>query len=103
RPIWSGIPGASTRAGHPAPFPVDIAERLIRMFSFAGDTILDPFAGSGSTTIAAIRTGRNSISIEIEDEYLRNAAKQASSASKNLSLSRVDVSLTCQSSAQKFD
>jgi DNA modification methylase len=63
RPVWSDVRGASLRDGHPAPFPIEIAERLIRMFSFAGDTILDPFSGSGSTAVAAIRTGRHSISV----------------------------------------
>jgi DNA modification methylase len=47
------------------------------MFSFAGDTILDPFAGSGSTAVAAIRAGRNSISVEIEEEYLNSATRRA--------------------------
>jgi site-specific DNA-methyltransferase (adenine-specific) len=70
RPVWDDIKGASLRAGHPAPFPVELAERLIRMFSFAGDTVLDPFAGSGSMAVAAIRAGRNSVSIEVEKEYL---------------------------------
>jgi modification methylase len=83
RPVWSDIRGASLRDGHPAPFPSELAERLIRMFSFAGDTILDPFAGSRSTAVAAIRTGRNSISVEIEEGYLnaatRRAAKEAAS------------------------
>ncbi len=73
RPFWTEIAGASTREGHPAPYPVQLAERLIRMFSFAGDTILDPFVGTGSTTVAAIRTGRNSIGNEIEPEYLKLA------------------------------
>lgn len=77
RPVWSDIRGASLREGHPAPFPVEIAERLIRMFSFAGDKVLDPFAGSGSTAVAAIRTGRSSISIEIENEYLNAAVRRA--------------------------
>ncbi len=77
RPVWSDIRGASLRAGHPAPFPPELAERLIRMFSFAGDTVLDPFAGSGSTAMAAIRAGRNSISIEIEQEYLNSATRRA--------------------------
>lgn len=45
RSIWSDLRGASTREGHPAPYPVELAERLIKMFSFAGDTVLDPFAG----------------------------------------------------------
>jgi modification methylase len=77
RPVWSDIRGASLRDGHPAPFPPELAERLIRMFSFAGDIILDPFAGSGSTAVAAIRAGRNSISIEIEQEYLNAGTRRA--------------------------
>lgn len=71
--FWSDVKGASTRGGHPAPFPVEIAERLIRMFSFAGDTVLDPFVGTGSTAIAAIRAGRHSIGSEIEPKYLKIA------------------------------
>lgn len=70
RSIWTDIRGASTRAGHPAPYPPLLAERLIRMFSFAGDTVLDPFAGTGSTGIAAVTAGRNSISIEIDAGYV---------------------------------
>jgi DNA modification methylase len=83
RPIWSGIPGVGLREGHPAPFPPEIAERLIRLFSFAGDTILDPFAGSGSTTVAAIRAGRNSISVEIEERYVNDATRRAASEATN--------------------
>lgn len=70
---WNDIKGASTRGDHPAPFPVELAERLIRMFSFAGDTVLDPFLGTGSTLIAAIRSGRNSIGVELEPKYLNLA------------------------------
>jgi len=66
--IWFGITGASTR-DHPAPFPVELAERLIRMFSFAGDTVLDPFMGTGTTSLAAVRCGRNSIGVEVDPEY----------------------------------
>jgi len=69
RSFWVDIKGASTREGHPAPYPVDLAERLIRMFSFAGDTVADPFAGTGSTAVAAIQTGRNSVSSEIDPTY----------------------------------
>jgi len=71
--IWN-IPGASTRH-HPAPFPIELATRLVRMFSFIGDTILDPFCGSGTTMIAAMRAGRNSVGVEIEPEYCRMAAR----------------------------
>jgi DNA modification methylase len=76
RSIWTDIKGASTRTGHPAPFPVELAERLIRMFSFAGDTVLDPFVGAGSTTIAAIAAGRNSIGNEVEGSYLKIARQR---------------------------
>lgn len=75
RPIWSDITGASTRE-HPAPFPVELAYRLVRMFSFAGDTVLDPFAGTGTTTVAAIRCNRNSIANEVDPEYFRLAEKR---------------------------
>lgn len=77
RSIWTDLRGASTRAGHPAPYPAELASRLIRMFSFAGDTVLDPFVGTGSTTIAAVREGRNSIGNEIDPEYLAFASKAA--------------------------
>ena len=73
RSVWMDIRGASTRNGHPAPYPPELAERLIRMFSFAGDTILDPFAGTGTTAIAAIAAGRNSMGIEIDPGYVKMA------------------------------
>ncbi len=76
RPVWSDIRGASLRNGHPAPYPVELAERIIRMFSFAGDVVLDPFAGSGSTAAAAIRSGRSSISVEIESSYVTASASR---------------------------
>lgn len=80
RSIWTDIKGASTRGGHPAPYPVELAERLIRMFSFAGDTVLDPFVGTGSTTVAAIVAGRNSIGNEIEPAYLTLARQRVQAA-----------------------
>ncbi len=72
--IWT-IPGASTR-NHPAPFPLELATRLVRMFSFAGDTVLDPFCGSGTTMVGALQNGRNSLGVEIEREYCRMAARR---------------------------
>lgn len=71
--IWM-INGASTK-NHPAPFPLELAMRLIRMFSFAGDTVIDPFNGSGTTMLAAMKTDRNSIGIEIDPAYCRMAAR----------------------------
>jgi site-specific DNA-methyltransferase (adenine-specific) len=73
RSLWTDIRGASTREGHPAPYPVELADRLIRMFSFAGDTVLDPFLGIGSTSLAALLAGRNSIGNEIEPAYVEIA------------------------------
>jgi DNA modification methylase len=73
--IWTGLTGASTR-NHPAPYPVELAERLIRMFSFVGDTVLDPFAGTGTTNIAAAKWGRNSIGIEVDPTYFDGALKR---------------------------
>lgn len=66
-PVWT-VSGASTRV-HPAPYPKEIAYRLIRMFSFVGDVVLDPFAGTATTNIAALETGRHSIGVEIEPKY----------------------------------
>jgi len=82
RQIWS-IPGASTR-NHPAPFPLELATRLVKMFSFHSDTVLDPFCGSGTTMIAALRNGRNSIGIDIDPEYCHMAARYLKTESSNL-------------------
>jgi modification methylase len=69
RAIWDDIPGSNRLRGHPAPFPVELAYRLIRMFSFVGDTVLDPFTGTGTTTEAAILANRSSLGFEIEGKY----------------------------------
>lgn len=79
RSVWSDVPGASTRS-HPAPFPVMIAERLIKLFSFAGDTVLDPFVGTGSTMLAALSSGRSSIGVEIEPTYAALATERLRAA-----------------------
>jgi site-specific DNA-methyltransferase (adenine-specific) len=75
--IWT-IPGAST-SKHPAPFPLELANRLVRMFSFVGDTVLDPFCGTGTTMLAAIKNHRNSIGVEVDGEYCRMATKELQS------------------------
>lgn len=70
--IWTGLTGESTKH-HPAPYPIELAERLIRMFSFVGDIVLDPFCGTATTNIAASRTGRNSIGYEVQSSYFESA------------------------------
>lgn len=73
--IWSGLPGASTKT-HPAPYPTELADRLIRMFSFVGDTVLDPFLGTGTTSVAAMRCGRNSVGFEVDPHYFEIAGRR---------------------------
>lgn len=80
--IWK-ITGASTKH-HPAPFPMQLALRLVRMFSFAGDTVLDPFCGTGTTLVASLKNGRNSIGVEIEPEYCRMAARYLKAENSDL-------------------
>jgi site-specific DNA-methyltransferase (adenine-specific) len=80
--IWQ-ITGASTKK-HPAPYPLELANRLVRMFSFIGDIVLDPFCGTGTTMIAALRNLRNSIGIEIDPEYCRMAAAYLKAESNSL-------------------
>ena len=81
--IWTGVTGASTK-DHPAPYPIELAERLIRMFSFVGDTVLDPFLGTGTTTVAAAKWGRNSIGFEVDSHYLKLAENRIARETSSL-------------------
>jgi len=81
--IWTGLTGASTR-NHPAPYPQELADRLIRMFSFVGDTVLDPFLGAGTTSVAAALAGRNSIGTEIDPHYFGGAVQRLKHESSSL-------------------
>jgi modification methylase len=77
RPVWDDVKGESTRRwNHPAPYPEELSSRLIRMYSFVGDTVLDPFAGSGTTTASAIKNQRNSVSVEIVPDYVETMARR---------------------------
>jgi modification methylase len=80
--IWN-IPGASLK-NHPAPFPLELATRLVRMFSFVGDTVLDPFSGTGTTMVAAFKYKRNSIGVEIDPDYCRMATAYLKAESNDL-------------------
>lgn len=81
--IWR-ITGASTR-NHPAPFPLSLAERLVRMFSFVGDTVYDPFLGTGTTAAAAAAWGRNSVGCEIDPGYFKHSVKRVRGALESAS------------------
>lgn len=67
--IWTFKGESKRKVGHPAPFPVELPKRCIKLFSFVGDTVLDPFMGSGSTVIAAKQNNRFGIGIDFEEEY----------------------------------
>jgi len=90
--IWMGLTGASTRE-HPAPYPTELAERLVRMFSFVGDTVLDPFLGTGTTTVAAAKWGRNSIGFEVDRHYYKLAEKRIARETSSL-FSKAEISAT---------
>lgn len=80
--FWN-ITGASTKE-HPAPFPFELASRLVRMFSFTGDTVLDPFCGTATTMLAALKHGRNSIGVELDTSYCKMAASRLLSENTSL-------------------
>lgn len=74
-PVWEDVTG-QLRSSHPAPYPLEVANRLVRMFSFVDDVVVDPFAGTGTTGLAALLAGRNSISVEIESAYVDTIEKR---------------------------
>jgi len=74
--VWTFSGESRKKIGHPAPFPLELPKRCIRLFSFREDVILDPFAGSGSTLIAAYKEGRKCIGVEIDPAYVRLATKR---------------------------
>jgi len=88
--VWT-IPGESTRT-HPAPFPEELAYRLVRMFSFAGDTVLDPFMGLGTTLLAAARCQRSGIGVEIDPSYFSKAKARLRAEPRSLFAVRRTVS-----------
>ena len=69
--IWEMQPAKAKAEGHPAPFPKELPTRLIKLYSFWGDTVLDPFAGTGTTLLAAQELGRKSIGLELNPEYIK--------------------------------
>lgn len=83
RQVWGGVTGASTRV-HPAPYPLELAERLVRMFSFVGDTVLDPFSGTATTSAASARWGRNSVGVEIDQYYFELGLQRLEKETKEL-------------------
>ena len=78
--VWRIDPESARRVNHPAPFPVQLPERLIQLYTFDGDLVLDPFMGSGSTLVAAARTGRRGVGYDTDATYVATARKRIQSA-----------------------
>lgn len=76
--VWEIAPESATRVNHPAPFPVALVERCIHLYSFAGDLVLDPFMGSGTTAVAARLTGRSFVGYETDPQYVEIAHRRLS-------------------------
>lgn len=70
---WEMRTESARRLGHPAPFPVELPRRLIQLYTYAGDVVLDPFLGAGTTAVAALEAGRRYVGFEAEEEYVRLA------------------------------
>ncbi len=77
--VWEIPAESATRVGHPAPFPVALVERCLHLFTYEGDIVLDPFMGSGTTAVAAKRTGRHYIGYDTDRSYVRQARERVAS------------------------
>ena len=71
--VWEFSSESARKVGHPAPFPVELPYRLIQLYTFLGEVVLDPFMGSGQTGVAALKTGRRYVGYEVSEEYLKLA------------------------------
>jgi site-specific DNA-methyltransferase (adenine-specific) len=71
--VWELAPESATRVGHPAPFPIELPQRFIELYTYADDLVLDPFMGSGSTAVAAVRTGRHYLGYDTDPAYVEAA------------------------------
>lgn len=74
--VWTFGAAPAKKIGHPAPFPIELPYRLIQLYTFQREVVLDPFMGSGQTALAAIKTGRHFVGYEIDDEYVQLAAQR---------------------------
>jgi site-specific DNA-methyltransferase (adenine-specific) len=74
--IWTFPAVNAKKIGHPAPFPIELPHRLINLYSYEGDVVLDPFCGSGTTCIAALQNNRNYIAYDINEEYVKLSQKR---------------------------
>jgi site-specific DNA-methyltransferase (adenine-specific) len=88
--VWTFPTESARKIGHPAPFPVELPKRLIELYTFAGEVILDPFMGSGQTALAATQTGRHYVGYEVDEKYVKLAEKRLQEYGANLNLEEKD-------------
>lgn len=82
--VWDIPPESATRVGHPAPFPVGLPQRLIDLYTYRGDLVLDPFIGAGTTAVAAVRTGRHFVGFDTDASYIRLAKERINAERQRL-------------------
>ncbi len=82
--VWEIPTESASRVGHPAPFPVELPQRLIDLYTYQGDLVLDPFMGAGSTAVAAVRTGRHFVGFDIDADYVEIAEKRIAEEQERL-------------------
>ncbi len=82
--VWDLPAESATRVGHPAPFPVELPRRLIELYTYRGDLVLDPFLGSGSTAVAALRTGRHYLGFDTDADYVALAERRLEAERREL-------------------
>jgi site-specific DNA-methyltransferase (adenine-specific) len=80
--VWDILPESAKRVGHPAPFPVELAARVIQLYSYVGDVVLDPFLGSGTTAVGAVKSGRRFVGFEIDPVYFQLAQSRVAEAQR---------------------
>lgn len=91
--VWEIPPESATRVGHPAPFPIELPSRLIELYTYRGDLVLDPFAGSGTTAVAAVRTGRHFVAYDLDESYIGIAAMRVDRERQRLQLQAYQAEL----------
>ncbi|MCC5954054.1 MAG: site-specific DNA-methyltransferase [Acidimicrobiia bacterium] len=101
--LWELAPESATRVGHPAPFPVELPTRLIHLYTYEGDLVLDPFMGSGSTAVAAVRTGRHYVGFDTDDAYVAAAEERIAAERARLAATEVAETIRVSLPARAAD
>ena len=89
--VWSFNAESATRVGHPAPFPIELPSRCMKLYTFEGETVLDPFMGSGTTALAAMLLKRKYVGYEIDPEYVKLAERRINEIKNQTKLTNANV------------